>query len=196
MSGLDLVLAELRGLRQELGDLSQRVSNLERSSAGSSRGLSAPASPVTVNYSFSSPLVPYAGVSSAATVPAGETPAATPAAPETEEIGCEDQAEERFRLEVASGVGRFFTRALAGDHRESSGRDRVNLPCKIYVVCRDYSGRLYDPVLVKSSFAAVRSLVKPRGDLGDSVFAGFPSIWEARTAVRSAGLRWPADGIA
>ena len=196
MSELDLVLAELRGLRQELGELTQRVAALERSGGGGSRGFSAPASPVTVNYSFSSPLVPYAGGSGIGSSPTAELQAPVPVASPAEEAVPEDQTEERFRLEVASGVGRFFARALSGDHRGGSGRERVHLPSRVYVVCRDFAGRRYDPVLIKYSFAAIRSLVKPHGDCGNSVFAGLPTVWEAQTAVRSAGLTWPADGTA
>ena len=108
MSELDLVLAELRGLRQELGELTQRVAALERSGGGGSRGFSAPASPVTVNYSFSSPLVPYAGGSGIGSSPTAELQAPVPVASPAEEAVPEDQTEERFRLEVASGVGRFL----------------------------------------------------------------------------------------
>lgn len=130
MSELDLVLAELRGLRQELGELTQRVAALERSGGGGSRGFSAPASPVTVNYSFSSPLVPYAGGSGIGSSPTAELQAPVPVASPAEEAVPEDQT------------------------------------------------------------------VKPHGDCGNSVFAGLPTVWEAQTAVRSAGLTWPADGTA
>lgn len=95
MSELDLVLAELRGLRQELGELTQRVAALERSGGGGSRGFSAPASPVTVNYSFSSPLVPYAGGSGIGSSPTAELQAPVPVASPAEEAVPEDQTEER-----------------------------------------------------------------------------------------------------
>lgn len=43
------------------------------------------------------------------------------------------------------------------------------------------------------SVRSLQALVKPHGDRGNSVLAGFATEWEARVAVRSAELQWPAD---
>ena len=196
MSGLDSVLEELRGLRRELGDLAQRVTSLEAARGETSRLLGSPSSPVTVNYSFASPVLPGASPYPSGTGSGSDQQLPVPVASASAGVGAEDSPDERFRSQVASGIGRFFARALAGNHRGGSGRDQVKLPSVIYVVCQDFSGKRYNPVFVSSSFAAIRGLVKPRGDCGNSVFAGFPSAWEAQTAVRSAGLVWPADGSA
>ena len=186
MSGLDSVLEELRGLRRELGDLAQRVTSLEAARGETSRLLG----------SRSSPVLPGASPYPSGTGSGSDQQLPVPVASASAGVGAEDSPDERFRSQVASGIGRFFARALAGNHRGGSGRDQVKLPSVIYVVCQDFSGKRYNPVFVSSSFAAIRGLVKPRGDCGNSVFAGFPSAWEAQTAVRSAGLVWPADGSA
>lgn len=74
----------------------------------------------------------------------------------------------------------------------ASGRQEVNLPSKVYVLVRDLQGRLYDPVEVFTTFGAIRPHVRDGDFLGESIFVGFPTQWEAKLAVQQAGLRWPA----
>ena len=53
-----------------------------------------------------------------------------------------------FRQEIASEVGRFLGRALRGEHRGTSGRDRLALPSRYYIVLVDYQGtRLPEPAI-------------------------------------------------
>lgn len=100
---------------------------------------------------------------------------------------------EAERLAIAEGAGRFLRRALAGDFRGGSGRDRVRLSSRIYVLVRDLSGRVYDPVEVYQNFSSLKPKVKSGDSAGNSIFIGFPTQWEAKAAVAAANLRWP-DG--
>lgn len=80
-----------------------------------------------------------------------------------------------FREEVARGIGAFLRRALSGQARGSSGRDRLKLPSAYYLVVRDCRGRIYeDPVLVHSRFSAVRSICHNGEGWADSIFVGVP----------------------
>lgn len=98
------------------------------------------------------------------------------------------------REEAAKETGRFFQRCLSGLPRGDSGRSRVRLQNRIYVVIKTYCGSLHkDPVLVFERYNQVKALVcHPSSDsFGDSIFCGFPSLWEAKLAVATAGLSWP-----
>ena len=105
---------------------------------------------------------------------------------------CRDLDRER----AAQTTGKFFNRCLQGRPRGDPGRPSVRLRNHYYVVCRDDQGRRYtDPVKVFSRFSSVRLLVSRGGhssDFGDSAFAGFHSIWEAKVAVETADLAWPS----
>ena len=81
------------------------------------------------------------------------------------------------REEVARGIGRFFVRALEGGHCGNSGRDRIALPSRLYVVIRNRAGLVTtNPVRVIYRFSEVKLLCAQEGDFGDSIFCGFPSL--------------------
>ena len=101
--------------------------------------------------------------------------------------GAESESERR---EVAAEVGRFLRAQLDGTRAGSSGRGKVKLPNRCYVVCRDYAGTVYDPPLVLERFYEVRNLCKQGSTFRNSIFVGLPSKWEARVAVEAARLRW------
>lgn len=84
-------------------------------------------------------------------------------------------------------------RALDGDFRGSSGRDKLRLASRIYVVLADFEGRSFNPPKVLKSFAEAKALCKRGSALGNSVFVGFAAQWEAKIAVKEAGLRWPVS---
>ena len=101
---------------------------------------------------------------------------------------------DREREEAAKDTGRFFKRCLEGKPRGDSGRGRIRLQNRIYVVVRTYQLEVHtNPVIVLDKFSEVKKLVcHPEADaFGDSVFCGFPSQWEARLAVATAGFKWP-----
>lgn len=104
------------------------------------------------------------------------------------------ESEDRAaRIVLAREIGAFLARALSGDHRGSSGRDRLRLRNNLYVVCADHWGQKFNPPLVFRQFAEVRSRCKVGSDCGSSVFVGFPTYWEAKFAVSEAGLELPAQ---
>lgn len=101
---------------------------------------------------------------------------------------------QQEREAAARDTGAFFVRALSGEPRGSSGRGRIRLQNRIYVVIRSYTGEVFtDPVGVYHNYSRVKELVcHPSAEIfGDSIFCGFPSQWEARLAVSAAGFRWP-----
>lgn len=186
---LDLC-AELIALRAEVGSLRDRIAALE---GGKSESGPAAVVPVTVNYHASAlskaPVAP-ALTSSAAQlpeVPTSSTPGLTPGGRITASAYTED-----YRREIALGIGDYFIRCLRGVNRGPSGRHKISLPSKVYVLVRDIEGRAYDPVGVYHTFAGIRPLVRDGDFLGDSIFCGFPTTWEARAAVQRTGLTWPA----
>ena len=95
------------------------------------------------------------------------------------------------RLQLARECGSFLVRALSGDHRQSSGRDRLRLPSKLYVVLADFGGRRLEPIRICHSFAECKALCKSGSSCGRAVFLGFATDWEAKEALVSAGFAWP-----
>ena len=188
MSARDLVAIELRGIRQALADLGERVDELERrlQSSGSSSFELIHSGAVS---EIEAPSTPVALYPSGKGHSKGSPPrlVAEPLAP-----GVEDQ----IRTEAAVETGRFFARCLAGRSRGSSGRNRVQLPNRVYVVIRGVRGELYtEPVRIFHSYSEAKAIVADSsGRFGDAIFAGFHSLWEARLAVGEAGLGFPEAG--
>ena len=186
---VDLVVQALRG---EIGELRDRVADLESRLSGANLG--APptplTSPITVNYTQvgSPPTTP---------VPFARDPEQVPVLPSGGSgLGAGQRVRghtEAERRAVAIGVGHFLRRSLDGVRRGDSGRASISLPSTHYVLCRDIRGNLYNPVQVHTSFGSIRPLVKLAGSCQDSIFVGLPSLWEAQLAVESAGLLWPRD---
>ena len=96
------------------------------------------------------------------------------------------------RREVARGIGRWLKRCVEGEARGPSGRDQINLPSKLYLVCRDINCKIYNPPLIFFTWPEAKPLCVLRGQPSDSIFIGLPSKEEARVAVSSAGLEFPA----
>ena len=96
------------------------------------------------------------------------------------------------RLELAKQIGSFLKRANSGVHRGSSGRDRLSLQSRYYVVVRDFEGVEHQPPLWFDRFAPVRDRCKRGPNTGQSVFIGFPTQWEARVALLEAGFPLPS----
>ena len=70
-----------------------------------------------------------------------------------------------FRHQVARQIGEFLRRAVAGDHRQSSGRDQLRgLQSRLYIIVRDYSGKTTtSPVRVTPKFSRVKELCYKAG---------------------------------
>lgn len=98
---------------------------------------------------------------------------------------------DSVREEAARETGRFFVRCLEGRPRGESGRSRVKLQNRIYVVVKTFSGTVHTkPVILLEKYSQVKKLVcHPDADsFGDAIFSGFPSRWEAQLAVATAGF--------
>ena len=189
MSARDLVAIELRGIRQALVALGERVDELERrlQSSGSSSFEWISGGAVS---ELEAPSTPVASHS-----PAGKGYSKGPPGPVTARQ-VSPEVDEQIRTEAAIETGRFFARCLTGRSRGLSGRNRVQLPNQVYVVIRGVKGELYtEPVRLFYSFREARAIVADSsGRFGDAIFAGFASVWEARLAVGEAGLGFPGAG--
>lgn len=97
------------------------------------------------------------------------------------------------REEVCQGIGDWVIRALRGEHHGASGRERISLANRVWLVFRDYEGLNYEPVRVCKTWSLCHGLVKRGHDTGDSVFVGLPSLREAQAVTAAAGVGWPAD---
>ena len=96
------------------------------------------------------------------------------------------------REAICVDIGRFVARCISGSHRSASGRDRIPLTSRLWVIVRDYWGQIYTPVKVVRSWSSCKNLCKPgNSECGDSVFVGLPSEREARKVVHAASLLWP-----
>lgn len=174
MSSTAALLQELQQLRRDLSDIASRVLALE-TQVGLLQESSSSGNNLTVNY-----------LGGAAYPTETSSTAASTAAPATPD-----------RREVAVEIGHFIRRRLDGFTVGESGRSKIRLQSRVYVVARDFSGKVLDPVRVFSTVAAFQHLVKREGATtvsDESIFVGFPSTWEAKVAVETAGLRYPADG--
>ena len=96
------------------------------------------------------------------------------------------------RERIAEGIGAFFRRSLAGDHRGTSGREHLRLASRLWIVVRSIRNKVFSPVRIFRSWARAKELVKIGPSAGDSIFVGVPSEREARVVVAAAGLEYPA----
>ncbi|CAE7801360.1 unnamed protein product [Symbiodinium sp. CCMP2592] len=120
------------------------------------------------------------------------TPVSTPprasASPEYPLQGRGPAEPHLFRTEVAAPVlprtdrdcacreiGLWIVRALAGNHRGASGRDRLSQSSRFWVVFRSFEGRDFSPPRAFSSFAQAKTLCKRGSECGASVFIGLPA---------------------
>ena len=121
--------------------------------------------------------------------------AAAPAAPRTAFQSAPSPSQgitEEERRAIAREIGGFFARALAGQFRGQSGRSKNPLQSRLYVVVRGASGEDFRPPILCRTLAEVRGYCEEEGQLRDSIFCGFPALWEAKLACESAGLPLPA----
>ena len=189
-------LAELQALRRDLAELSARVLALEE--ARVQQGESGPPQ-VTYSYTVTGSAPPANFVSVVEPEVAPTSSERAPEAPSGSQRPSQPRGGSVYysaaeRREVAENAGRFILRSLNGDHRGTSGREQLRLQSRVYLLFRDHAGHIYNPVKVVETLSQLTPLVKPHGDLGDSVFIGLPSKWEAKICAEVAGVAWPLDG--
>ena len=98
----------------------------------------------------------------------------------------------RDRQLILGQIGVWIRSCPDGTRRGLSGRERIKEGNRIYLVFRDHSGVLRNPVGVYTRFAEVAKVVKPTGDVGTSIFIGLPAEEDAKLVTESAGFLWPA----
>ena len=106
------------------------------------------------------------------------------------EVDKEDQSSRR-RRQLAVEIGQFLRRALNGEHRGSSGRDRLKLANRCYLILADFRGRLLPKPICSDSFQDVPNLCNIGADVGERNFCGFATKWEAKVACLEAGVALP-----
>ena len=165
---------ELRLLRDQVASLQLRVSELEGFEV--------------VSYP--------SGYPSQAASPTGFDPAEASSASRSTAATSEEASGNQsweFRLEVAREIGAFLKRAVEGRALGSSGRHKLSLKSRLYIIVKDRSGILYtNPVKIERTWRSARALVEKEGSFGDSIFVGLPSEREAKEAVLEAGFHWPS----
>ena len=169
----DRIFAELQDLRDSLSLLTRRVDRLagvieNRTVSAATSGLG------------SASLVSASSISSVGYIPQyPETSVLSGSVAESEVVTGWTEREE-----VAQSVGLWLRRALEGGHRGNSGRHRIPESSNLYIVCRDFEGRVFEePAKVLTSFSEVKKLCCRRGEWGSSVFVGLPSAREVEIAL-------------
>ena len=88
---------------------------------------------------------------------------------------------------LAEEIGRFLRRAVNGEHKGTSGRDRLKLQNRLYIVPSDFEGNRLSEPRVETSFTIVKGICKRGADCGSSIFVGFAT----RTIIWMATRCWP-----
>ena len=196
-SDLRSLRAEVRDLRDELELLRSEVSRLRRSLAD-----------IRLGGSSFDPLVEYSAESEDSYSVVSEYPASSAgpsagggyttsgslvnrATTPSVAAGPPCVLSWKAREDIADEIGSFIARSVAGEHRGPSGREKVPLASRLWVIVRDYAGQIYSPVKVVRSWSSAKILVKKGQDCGNSIFVGFASEREGRRAIAVAGLNWP-----
>lgn len=96
------------------------------------------------------------------------------------------------REAICVGIGHWVLRCLADRPRGPSGRENLVLSSRVWLVVRNFEGRVLEPARLFHRFSDCRSLVKRGSDLGLSVFVGLPSIREANIVAEVAGTPFEA----
>ena len=88
-------------------------------------------------------------------------------------------------------IGLWLLRSLSGEHRGSSGRDRLPQGSRFWLVLRDYEGNALKPPRVYTSYPPVKALTKRGSSLGSSVLVGLPTRADLDVVIGAAQLAAP-----
>ena len=97
------------------------------------------------------------------------------------------------RAEIAAEIGQWICKALRGQRRGLSGREKISLQSRLYLVFRDIPGRDHNPPLFFGTWRETKEVYSIGGQLGDSLFVGLPSKAEGRIVVQHARVTLPAE---
>lgn len=95
------------------------------------------------------------------------------------------------RLALAQSIGRWVKRCLRGEHRGLSGREKVNLQSRVYLVFRGVDCTVFNPPQVFFTLCEAKPFCKTSAGPGDSVYIGLPSKTEAVEVINAAELEIP-----
>ncbi|CAL1126880.1 unnamed protein product [Cladocopium goreaui] len=87
------------------------------------------------------------------------------------------------RLEISREVGRFLAPAVRSEYHGSSGREKIPLASRFWLVARSFHGEVLNPIRVFSKWGLAKELVKRGSECGESVFVGLPSQCEIGCAI-------------
>ena len=170
-------------LSARVEELELRVHELEsRLRVAEEQGFTLVTSSPRVSTGFSNPTS-----AAASTVPPGqEYPLPGPVRTPEETEWSHDR-----RAELADRLGLWLKEELKGIRQGPSGRSSCPLKSRIYVLVRSHSLQTRNPVVVSATVRGLYPHLAPGGRAADAIFIGLPTEWEARRAVKAAGLAWP-----
>lgn len=92
----------------------------------------------------------------------GTTPSRAPVA------GSPDSVPLADRETICIEIGEHILRALNGQHRGESGRAKLRLASRLYLVFRDIRGNVYNPCKLLYKWSAVKEVCERQGDFRES----------------------------
>lgn len=96
------------------------------------------------------------------------------------------------RAAIAGDIGKWIAKALRGERAGLSGRERISLQSRVYLVFKDLGGKVYNPPLFCELWREAKQYCTIAGHAAnDSIFVGLPSKAEARIVTLSAGCNLP-----
>ena len=167
---LELLLSTIRDQSSEIEALRKRVADLE------SRVLALAVASASEPEDFEV----------VSTAKASSVPAASEAAASSLTISSSGISEAR--REIAREVGQWLKRCLLGAPRGPSGREKVSLQSRLYLVCRDRHLNVFFFTWTEAKPLCIERTGIP----SDGIFIGLPSKEEARLALVEAGLEIPS----
>ena len=85
-------------------------------------------------------------------------------------------------------IGLWILRALSGNHRGASGRDKLTQASRFWVVFRTFEGSDCNPPRAFSALARAKTLCKRNAECGASVFVGLPARADVEAVCSAAGF--------
>ena len=98
---------------------------------------------------------------------------------------------------ILIGVGKWIRDRVQGLGRGLSGREKIPQQSRIYLLFKDFDGKVYNPARLFFRWRDLEPLVKrptgdSRQDFGTSVYIGLPNQADGKLVCRSAGVEWPS----
>lgn len=102
-----------------------------------------------------------------------------------------DPSDRAGREQLARTIGEFIRRSLDGLPRGPSGRDRLRLQNRYYLVFADFNGEQLEEPVFTERFSEIKDIVKRGNSAGASVFIGLPTLWESKIVFQTVGIPLP-----